>query len=358
MAPIDSHTQRAASTEISTDGSQVAFPISFRTWGEFLRDKTRAFGLGVAMAASTIGIGGLAGKEARGDMVLSLDALPGVLAQGAAGTVSQGGNGVYLRIERNNGTTEFNSGFAFNYGGRGHAYVAGHSVFNNLSFNPTFSIGTGPNFNTNPGSIFTAQSFRIAQGFAGQSTIGSALDIAYLSFATEIPGAGTISFPTGALNTSGNVNLVSFGNLVVRGGENFGQTGDAYGGFANIGGQPPLFGGNPDLYQRVNMDIFDPASTRATNGSSGGLVYQDILGTRYALGIATHAQLSIAGVGYQYARFDSAAFQAFHAANMAAVPEPGSLVLLGAFVVAGGAYRRRRKCRTHQRELRSGVELC
>jgi hypothetical protein len=291
-------------------------------------------------------------------MVLSLDALPGVLAQGAAGTVSQGGNGVYLRIDRNNGTTGFSSGFAFNYGGRGHAYVAGHSVFNNLSFNPTFSIGTGPNFNTNPGSIFTAESYRLAPGYAGPGTIGSALDVAYLSFATEISGAGTISFPTGTLNTSGNVNLVSFGRLAVLDQQYFGQTGDAYGGVAEVTGFPPLFGGNPELYQRVGMNFFDPAATRATNGSSGGLVYQDILGTRYALGIATHAQTTLAGSDYQYARFDSPAFQAFHAANMAAVPEPGSLVLLEAFVVAGGACRLRRKCRTHQRELGGSGELC
>jgi hypothetical protein len=344
----------------SRDPNQAAFAPAwaYRTRCESMRQKIRALWLGVIVIISALGIAGIAENEARGDMVLSLDALPGVLAQGAAGTVSQGGNGVYLRIDRNNGTTEFNSGFAFNYGGRGHAYVAGHSVFNNLSFNPTFSIGTGPNFNTNPGSIFTADSYRLAPGYAGPGTIGSALDVAYLSFATEIPGAGTISFPTGTLNTSGNVNLVSFGSLVVRDVQNFGQTGDAYGGVAAISGLPPLFGGNPELYQRVNMSIFDPAGTRATNGSSGGLVYQDILGTRYALGIATQAQTTLGGGGYQYARFDSAAFQAFHAANMSAVPEPSSLVLLGAFVVAGGACRLKRKCRTHQRELRSGVELC
>jgi hypothetical protein len=184
------------------------------------------------------------------------------------------------------------------------------------------------------------------------------LDVAYLSFATEIPGAGTIAFPTGTLNTSGNVNLVSFGTLAVLDDQYFGQTGDAYGGVAVVSGLSPLFGGNPELYQRVNLSSFDPAGTRATNGSSGGLVYQDVLGTRYALGIATHAQVPIFGDSYQYVRFDSPAFQAFHAANMAAVPEPGSLVLLEAFVVAGGACRLRRKCRTHQRELGGSGELC
>ena len=352
MPSAQSHSLNSPSTETNTDLTQVSFSpsSSHRTWSEFMRQKTRELGLGVTMAASSLGIGGMPEKEARGDMILTLDALPGVLAQGAAGTVSQGGNGVYLRIDRNNGTTEFNSGFAFNYGGRGHAYVAGHSVFNNLSFNPTFSIGTGPNFNTNPGSIFTAESFKIAPGFAGQSTIGSALDLAYLSFATEIPGAGTISFPTGPLNTSGRVNLVSFGNLVVRGGENFGQTGDAYGGFANISGQPPLFGGSPDLYQRVNRDIFDPASTRATNGSSGGLVYQDILGTRYALGIATHAQTSLAGVGYQYGRFDSPDFFDFHSSNVSAVPEPSSFALVTALLGSGAAWRLFRRGQRKQSE--------
>jgi hypothetical protein len=313
-----------------------------------MRQKSRSLGLGVTIAASSLGIGGMGEKDARGDMVLSLVALDDRKAEGAANTVSGGGNGMYMTRTGQDGTVFTTaSAFGFNAGGVGHVYAAGHSAYNILSSSPTFSFGTGPNFNTNPGHKYNPVFMRIAPGFMGQSSIGAAMDIVYFRLATEIVGAGAISFPTETLRTTGNVNLVSFGQLGVLDDALYGRTGDAYGGYAISGNFPRLFGGNPDLYERVNMDDLNPGSTKATDGSSGGLIYQDILGSRYARGLATHAQPSVSSLGYQYVRFDSQEFRTFHAENISAVPEPSSMVLLGYLAFTGFAWRA-----TRQRKMR------
>jgi hypothetical protein len=342
MASTQTHTHHTPAAD-NNDLSQATFPsTSNRTWGEFLRQKGRELGLGATMAASSLGLAGVMEKEGRGDMILTFSALEARKAEGAANTVSGGGNGMYMGFTRPDGSLIGHaSAFGFNYGGVGHIYTAGHTVYNNLSLNPNFYFGTGSNFNTSPGDIYTPVFMRIAPGYAGQSTIGSAMDITYFRLATEIAGAGTISFPTTTLNTTGNVNLVSFGELAVYGDSSYGQTGDAYGGRARISTLGTLFGANPDLYQRVNFSPGDVESTKAMNGSSGGLVHQDLL----ALGLATQAQTSVSSLGYQYVRFDSPEFRTFHAENMAAVPEPSSLVTLGSLAAAGLAWRVIRRSR-------------
>jgi hypothetical protein len=309
---------------------------------------------GAAFSLPALGLAPFAEKQANADLVVSLEALPGVLDAGRQGTVAMGGNGVWLRLTAEDGSVLglHGSGLAFNYGGFGHVYTAGHTILAGQAQNATFSIGTGWNFNTHPGDIYTPEFIRLAPGYDGPGTIGSAMDLAYMRFSTEIAGAGELYFPTETGHAVGRGYLTSFGRLGVLDGEWGPQTGDAYGGWATARpNDVRLFGANPDLYSVFRMSLSDPTSTRASNGSSGGGVTQDQLFNdtirRVALGLATQAQGSTFGPSHQIVRFDSADFRNFHSENMSMVPEPGSGVLLsvGSLLALTRTRRRAPACR-------------
>lgn len=299
-------------------------------------------GLWAVLAASLLGLLGFAEKRAEGGVITSLDAIPGAEQRGGAATVSQGGNLVWVERSGDAFPTTRPSGIAFNAGGRGHTLFAGHSAFNIP--NPTFKIGTGSNFVTDPGLIFTASSYNVFPGYTGTGSLGTAIDAAWLTFDVEIPNAPELVFASQPLAPGQTVQLAGFGTLGVFNSEYLGQTGAAYSGQSSLGGSL-LLGANPDWYSRVSINPFDPNGYRGAQFDSGGWVFGDENGIRVTYGMITQGSSSISGLATQFVRFDqqNTVFQDFYSSNITAVPEPSSLFLAGAGAFA--ILRRIRKSR-------------
>jgi len=301
------------------NGTVQLQPLPERTWKEYFGETVRKAGLGAAMLGTGLGVSGFGGiedKRAEAGIVTSLEADPQAIALGSTFSVDGGGNVGY--ISYGTGTS---SGI---YLGNGWVLGAGHTASN---VGP-LTFGTGFNFNSNPGTVFSPSQVILHPQYSS----GGNHDLALLRFA-DLNLNRILSFaarpPTGS-------------DLFLAG---FGTTGTPAGyttqdGFIRAGTSRLLAGVNLPIagYSRefFGEAFFRPNTRpndiRAHGGDSGGGVFTQ---TGDLFGIMIAASSPADGTSTYFLDLSNPAGEnRAWIQSITAVPEPSSLLMFG---VAGAA---------------------
>ncbi len=308
------------------------------------RATAKKFGLGLALLGGSLSLSPL--HKADAGIITSSGSQASAQSTGANATVDSGGNLVWLNVVGDGGPAFTASGIATNYQGHGRIIGAGHTGL--TLTNPLFTIGTGSNFNTNPGQTFTASSFSVFPGFTGTSSLGTSLDLMIIDLPNPIPNAPELVFAQAPLAFGDSVNLAGFGILGVFNQGVIGQTGDAYGGSSLFLGGSTLLNANPAYYTTVRMDLSDPFALGGATNDSGGWAYKIVDGKFITYGMLTHASTPTNGRTTQFLRMDeqNLTFHDYYSL-VASVPESSSLTMLSVLGAGVGLlYRRRRANRS------------
>jgi hypothetical protein len=325
-----------------------------RTWNEWAKETARDVGFKAAFGAASLGLSGLGGieeKRAEAGIVLSMDpqADQRAINNGVGFSVAGGGNSGYLRGDYNysggSGTFYASAVFIDPYT----AISSGHNVRGTEQFNTRFSIGTGPNFNSNPGSLYEVSNVIMNPGYAASGTRANAADIVIFKFANPVAGVSTIQIADGRPAPNSEVWMAGFG-----------QGGNAAVGYLPLDGNlragtsvirdtiPPLGGASSLLYGNAYFDnvAFNQTGLRAAPGDSGGGVFTD----NKLLGLMTAAPFSASGAYTTYLDLSVPSTREFVLSNSStAVPEPSGLLMLGAATV-GAAFLRKRLTKSPVRD--------
>lgn len=248
----------------------------------------------------------------------------------------------YVRIEFDNGSggraTSFASATIYN---ATTVLVAGHAVVGFQPFNPTFSIGTGTNFNSDPGHLYGVSGIAVHPTYTSLSSSSSGADIAKLTLSTPISGAtqrGLASSRPSAGET------VSWGGFGRTGSPAVGYTlqdGAGRAGYLVQSSFPPI--STLSQYYYGNLSFHDEESLHlgAGNGDSGA----PILNAQGELfGLMTARSLVGPGGPSYYLDLtlpETAAF--LNSGSTTAVPEPvGVPVVVSSIAGLSWLLRRRR----------------
>lgn len=320
----------------------AALPTS-KSWGGYLAGIARSSGISTAMLGFGLGLSGMAGlddKKADGDVMISREALEAAKVPGAQASTDNGGPLVGVELLFADGTKEIASGIGYNTeGGEGRTYTAGHIRYGRPA-GTVFSVITGIDLN-NPTGRYEVIGYETAPGYAGNSTLGSAMDVElwYLKAALlKADGGlvGNITFDVGDLPVGSTLNSAGYGRIGVLDQQYLGQDLLARGWTSNLANGPTLLGANNSLYKTALMNEDDAGSGKADEGDSGGPRFRiSAEGDFLIRGMTTQGGTSISSINDQYLDMLTPSFQTFHSTfgvnSFTAVPEPPAslLALLG-----------------------------
>jgi len=302
---------------------------------EFFVKPARKAGFGAAMMGAGLGLsgfGGLEDKRADAGIITSAAADPQAKASGAQYSVDGGGSVGYI-----NNSAGRASGV---YLGNGWVLTAGHVA---ASGGP-LTFGTGSNFNSSPGTIFTPTQVVLHPQYSNTGNHDLAL-IRYAGLDLDRTIAFAITTPAAGVD----ILLAGYGTTGVFGGAYTGQDGFIRAGTSRLalgsaldirGYSSQYFGGG---FMRPSSS---PNDIRAAGGDSGGGVFTQ---TNQLLGIIIAADGSTSGTGTYFLNTTNSENSAWIQSNITAVPEPSSFALLGAASTVAYALRRFRKRRTNQK---------
>lgn len=281
-------------------------------------------------------------RQAAAGLILSMDYEPATRARGVLSTVSEGGNLAYLQVRDSLGNSVYSSAIAFNHGGRGYAYITAHQAVH--SADGTYTIGTGANYHTNPGTLFSTTDVVVHSSYTGNYF---GMDLALLRFSSPLESAPDLHFAHTPVSGGQQLRLADYGELAVLHGSSFGRTGDAReGSIYRISSN--LFGiADPDFYFRMDVGTFDSQSNGGRDGSSGSPA-MSLSGELQGMVDFGPVSLSQGWTGFLRMDDGNVDFSAFHdtyVGNLSVVPEPTSLGFIVASMMTAvyGASRKRRR---------------
>ncbi len=292
-----------------------------RTWKEFFGETVRKAGLGAAMMSAGLGVSGFGGiigeKRAEGAIVTSISADPQAIASGATHSIDGGGNVGY--ISYGTGTS---SGV---YLGNGWVLGAGHTASNG----GPLTFGTGFNFNSSPGTVFSPSQVIIHPQYSD----GGNHDLALLQY-TDLNINRILNFADARPATGSDVVLSGYGRTGTPGGYTT-QDGFIRAGTSRLlaGVNLPIAGYSSEFFgEAFFRPNTRPNDIRAHSGDSGGGVFTqsgDLFGimiaaSNSAIGRSTYFLDLSNPAGENRAWIDSTIGK-----EMVATPEPSSLLMFG-----------------------------
>ena len=305
-----------------------------RTWAEFLGETASKAGLGAAMLGAGLGLsgfGGLEDKRADAGIITSAAADPQAKASGAQYSVDGGGSVGYINT---------NAGVASGvYLGNGWVLTAGHAA----AHGGALTFGTGSNFNSNPGTIYSPSQTIMHPSYSN----GGNHDLALLYYST-LNLNSTVTFAVNKPAAGSDVWLAGYGTTGTPAGyttqDGFIRAGTSRmsSGFGLEGeGFSSVFFGAADMRPNTR-----PNDIRGYLGDSGGGVFTQ---SGDLLGLMIAASLPSIGRSTYFLDLTNSENRSWIQSNVTAVPEPSSILILGATSTVAYALRRFRKRRTNQK---------
>lgn len=149
-----------------------------------------------------------------------------------------------------------------------YALTAAHGVTDLLEYNPTYQVGTGPNYMTNAGTAVSA-TVLVYPGFDPNNP-GQTIDLAIIHFANPIPGPRVV-----ITNSSTNEILThaGFGMYGTPSDGEFPKDGNSRAFSAQLSFVPPLVGYVTNYYCGTAFYPYIPLNGKALVGDSGGPVF-------------------------------------------------------------------------------------
>jgi len=293
---------------------------------------------GLFAAVMVLIVSGVAVKRADAGMVTSASAIPVSEAVGASRVVANGGNLGWFSVEFTSPTTlERQSVFSSaTLLGDGRTIVNNtHQYLSFLNSSPVFSFGTGSNYSDSllRGDVYRVQSWALDPNFVNTNSLASTHGLAVGILEFQVPNVNNIRLATSAPSVGTVAQTAGFGRPAVNGVGFLPVTGRAMGGDMAIVGP----GGNfdPNQFTRTIFRDNSPSDISLTGGNSGSpVIFNNEL---VAIGAASNG---LGGASWS-ALVSSGPASSFIAQNsFTAVPEPSSLLMLGA--ASAGAYSLRR----------------